>query len=213
MNKEKQIKIIYLLGILLFILFAFYAYSSNVKEYINDSIILIILLTTLYFLRKQFTLSPTIFIILILAMASHDAGVFGFYSNSPIPIQYDHFTHFIGMFAVSLLIFNLFKKYFSSSKLNNVLILIMVILASLGIGSLIESIEYLGFLKFGTGPGLLKFGGLGDTITEETLRDIDLIGGGWINTMEDLIYNFLGAFLGTILMYVLNKNASKSKTM
>ena len=82
--------------------------------------------------------------------------------------------------------------------------LLIILLASIGVGALVEQLEFLGFLKFGFGDGLLRFGGLGDTpLTEETLRDIDLIGGGWINTMWDLIYNFIGALLGTILMYLI----------
>ena len=94
----------------------------------------------------------------------------------------------------------------------------MIVLSSLGIGSLIETSEFLGFLKFGFGEGFLKFGGLGDTpLTESTLRDLDIIGGGWINTMWDLFYNTLGSLFGAIFMYVLylykNKNDKKPKTM
>ena len=82
--------------------------------------------------------------------------------------------------------------------------MIIIFLAALGVGSLIEETEFLGFLKFGTGEGLLKFGGLGDTpLNDEMLRDIDIIGGGWINTMWDLTYNSLGALFGVIFMYTI----------
>lgn len=218
MHKETQLKIIYFLGIAIFILFAIYAYFSNVKDYINDSIILIILLSLIYLLRKYLDFTQSIFILLIIGFISHNLGVFGFYNVSPIPIQYDHITHFIGLFAVSTLFFNFFKKYFSDNKINNVLILIIIILATLGVGSLIETAEFLGFLKFGFGEGFLKFGGLGDTpLTEEVLRDIDLIGGGWVNTMWDLVYNALGALFGVTFMYILylykNKNDKRFKAL
>ena len=204
MNKEKQIKIIYVIGVIIFLLFVVYSFLSNVKDYINDSIILLILITLIFLLRKHFDLSSLTFILLIVAFISHNSGVFGFYNNSPLPIQYDHFTHFIGLFSISVLFFNFFKKYFSANKTNNILILLMILLASLGIGAVVEEVEFLGFLKFGTGDGFLKFGGLGDTqLTEQNIRDIDIIGGGWINTMWDLIYNFLGALVGVIFMYLL----------
>ena len=195
-------KLVFILGLIIFILYGIYSYTSDVLDYINDSIILSIILIILFFLRNALKLTPFSFLLIIIASAIHLSGVFGFYNISPLPIQYDHFTHFIGLFAVSILLFNFFKKYFSGSGLNNFLILIMIILASLGLGSVIEQAEFLGFLKFGTGEGFLKFGGLGDTLTEGQLRDIDLIGGGWINTMWDLIFNFLGSLFGAIFMYV-----------
>lgn len=202
MQSSRSLTTIYISGIIIFILFSFYAYFFNVKDYINDSIIAIFLVSLVYFFKKHINLYNYSFILLILGLVSHLSGVFGFYSLSPLPIQYDHFTHFLGLFAVSILFFNFFKKYFSENKKNNFLILVAILLVSLGIGSLIEEIEFLGFLEFGTGEGLLKFGGLGDTpLNEKVLRDIDIIGGGWINTMWDLTYNFLGALSGVIFMY------------
>ncbi|MBI2499403.1 hypothetical protein HYV88_04135 [Candidatus Woesearchaeota archaeon] len=203
MQSNRSLTAIYFFSIILFTIFSFYAYFSNVKDYINDSIIAIILVSIVFFLKKHINLYNYSFILLILGLVSHLSGVFGFYSSSPLLIQYDHFTHFLGLFAVSVIFFNFFKKFFSENKINNFLILIVIFLTSLGIGSLIEETEFLGFLKFGTGEGLLKFGGLGDTPSNEgMLRDIDVLGGGWINTMWDLVYNSLGALFGVIFMYI-----------
>ena len=61
-------------------------------------------------------------------------------------------------------------------------LILIIILASLGIGAVIEQTEYIGFLKFGEGSGLLRVGGLGDTqLNEDNLRAMDIVGGGWIN--------------------------------
>jgi len=204
MQSNRSLIAIYLFSIILFILFSFYAYFSNVKDYINDSIIAIVLVSIVFFLKKHINLYNYSFILLILGIVSHLSGVFGFYSSSPLLIQYDHLTHFLGLFAVSIIFFNFLKKFFSENKINNILIMIIIFLAALGVGSLIEETEFLGFLKFGTGEGLLKFGGLGDTpLNDEMLRDIDIIGGGWINTMWDLTYNSLGALFGVIFMYTI----------
>ena len=204
-------KLIYITGIIFFILIIIYSYASNVNEYVLDSVISIVTITLIFLIRKHINLTNISFFLLILALLFHDFGVFGFYNKTPILIQYDHFTHFFGLFAVSILIFNIFKQFFKKSKITNLILILFVFISSLGIGSLIEQTEYLGYLRFGTGQGLLKFGGLGDTpFDDKNLRAMDIIGGGWINTMLDLNYNFLGALIGTITMYLINKFKSKN---
>lgn len=203
---EKSKLIIGISGIVIFILYALYSYTSGVTEYISDSFIFIGILLILLFLNKKLNLTKTGLILLIIAIMTHLSGVFGWYNQSPFPIQYDHLTHLAGLFAISIILFQYMEQYFTNKKFNNLSIIIIIFLASLGIGSLIEQTEYIGYLKFGTGAGLLRFGGLGDTpFTEENLRAMDIVGGGWINSMLDLNYNFLGALIGTLLMYFINK--------
>ena len=211
----KYNKLLFILGIIIFILIIVYSYTSQVTEYIGDAIISIAIITIVLFLRKHLNLTSSTFLLLILALTLHNLGVFGFYNISPLKVQYDHITHFVWLFPVSLIVFNFFKPYFSNNKLKNLLLLLFILTSSLGVGALIEQTEYIGYLKFGTGPGLLRFGGLGDTFNEENLRAMDIIGGGWINTMLDLNYNFLGALFGVILMYftsLIYKNG-RPKTM
>lgn len=199
----KKNKLILILGIISFLSIVFYSYMSQVTEYISDALISIAITLFIFSFRKKLNLTHTSFILIILALLFHDLGVFGFYNASPIVIQYDHFTHFFGLFAISIIIFNLLKQYFTKSNVTNFIILLVMFASSLGIGSLVEQVEYIGYLKFGTGPGLLRFGGYGDTpFNESDLRAMDIIGGGWINTMLDLNYNFLGAIIGAIFMYI-----------
>ncbi len=209
--KEKN-RLVFFFGILVFIFFILYAYYSTIHEYILDSIIAIIVITILFLLRKQIQLTAPIFFTVILAFAAHNAGVFGWYNISPFIIQYDHLTHLIGNFAAVIIIYRTTEKFFSSRKLQNLLLLVFMFLASLGVGALIEQVEYIGYLKFGTGEGLLRFGGLGDTtVNEEQLRAMDIIGGGWINTMIDLNYNFLGSLIGLVIMHIANKLKYRNK--
>ncbi len=202
----KKTTSIIIIGITIFLAYAYYSYSSGVTDYVNDSFIFIGVLVALLFLSWKADISGFSFIVLIVAAALHLSGVFGWYNQSPIFIQYDHVTHFVGLFAVAAVVFDLMKIYFGKNRFANVMLLVMMFLVSLGVGSVVEQVEYLGYLKLGTGAGLLKFGGLGDTVfNEENLRDIDIIGGGWINTMIDLNYNFLGAVMGIMFMYITNK--------
>ncbi|MEK6847051.1 MAG: hypothetical protein AABY16_02700 [Nanoarchaeota archaeon] len=203
---RKSINIISIIGALIFLLYAYYSYSSGETAYISDSFIFIGALLVLYFLRRKFDISELSFILVIIASVLHLSGVFGWYNQSPFIIQYDHLTHLVGLFAIAAVVFDIMKIYFGKSKFTNFMLLAMMFLASLGIGSVVEQVEYIGYLKFGTGAGLLRFGGLGDTVlNDENLRAMDIIGGGWINTMLDLNYNFLGALFGILFMYIANK--------
>ncbi|MFH1592481.1 MAG: hypothetical protein ABIB47_03895 [Candidatus Woesearchaeota archaeon] len=203
---KKSTLIIFLVGILVFLFYAWYSYSSGVTDYISDSVILIGLLIVLFLVNRALNLSNFSLILVILGAVSHLSGVFGWYNASPFILQYDHVTHLVGLFAISAVVFDILKPYFGKKRFLNFVLLLMIFFASLGIGSIIEQVEYVGYLKFGTGAGLLRFGGLGDTpFNEENLRAMDIVGGGWINTMLDLNYNFLGALAGTLVMYLINK--------
>ncbi|MEK6854815.1 MAG: hypothetical protein AABX73_01195 [Nanoarchaeota archaeon] len=203
---KKSINIIFVIGVIIFLAYAYYSYSSGVTEYISDSFIFVGVLLGLYLLRWKFDISELSFILVIVASMLHLSGVFGWYNQSPFIIQYDHLTHIVGLFGIAAVVFDIMKIYLVKSKFVNFMLLAMMFLASLGIGSVVEQIEYLGYLKLGTGAGLLRFGGLGDTVfNEEILRAMDIIGGGWINTMLDLNYNFIGAFIGILFMYSVNK--------
>jgi len=206
MLKDNKNKIVLFLGILIFIAFIIISFVVKVREYTPDSIIFIAIIILLFLARKKINLHPITFSLIIISLIAHNSGVFGWYNTSPFFIQYDHLTHFIGFFAVSIALFQLMEKYFTKSKLTNFILILVVLMASLGIGAILEQTEYLGFVRLGTGPGFLKFGGLGDTFSEEeNLRAFDIIGGGWINAMLDLNYNFLGALTGIILMYFINR--------
>jgi len=207
---KKSRLIVFAIGILIFLAYAYYSYSSGVTAYISDSFIFIGILVGLFIFANKLNLSLLSFVLIIIAFMLHLSGVFGWYNVSPIFIQYDHLTHLFGLFAITVLVFDTLKIHLGKSKFGNFLLLLMVFLASLGIGSVIEQVEYVGYLKFGTGAGLLRFGGLGDTpFNEENLRAMDIIGGGWINSMLDLNYNFIGALAGIIFVYSIYKYKSR----
>ena len=206
---KKSLLIVFLVGVLIFLFFGIYSHFT-VREYLWDSISSLIIIVLVLFLRKPLHLRAYSLLLIILALAAHLSGVFGFYNITPISMQYDHFTHFFGLFAVSTAIFHFLEPLFSWSKKNNFLVFMMILFCSLGIGAFVEQVEYVGYVSLGTGPGLFQFGGLGDTpFTEENLRVMDMLGGGWVNAMLDLNYNFLGAFIGTLLLYLIYTFKSK----
>ena len=179
------------LSVLIFITFILVAYFINVKEYILDSILFIVLIVLMNYYYDKFSFNEVSYWFIVLGMMSHNLGVLGWYNQSPFIIQYDHITHFVGFIGVGMFLYEYLKVF------NKVERIIIVLLISLGIGSLIELIEFIGYLKLGVGDGLFYYGGIGDTGVN--LRAMDAVGGGWLNTMWDLVYNLFGSLLGIVL--------------
>ncbi len=192
-----KIKSLTIFGILVFILFILYAYFFKVYDYINDSIIFIILLFLIYFLRKKLNLTPSVYLIMLLSFFLHSFGVFGFYNESPVKFQWDHITHIAGNFAATLFLYKACKKFFSKSKWSNLVIIFLILLASLGLGVFVEYIEFIGYFTVGEGMGVLGHG-KGDIVTE-------LGNSEWLNTMLDLIYNLVGTLLALSVVFLLRK--------
>ena len=190
MRKEK---LFYFLFLLSFILIIFYAFYSKNFEYILDTTVSIILLSVLFFYYQDFYLNKIIFILIFISLLLHDLGVFGFYNKSPLFFQYDHLTHFVGGFSLSILFVNLFNNL----KTNKNLLFLLALLTALGVGSIIEMSEYVGYLTLGEGEGFFYFGGTGDV-------NYDSIGGAWINSSVDQIFNLFGGIFG-LLIYALIK--------
>jgi len=196
MKKETYI---YILAVLTFCFIILYSILTKTFYYIADSLISIIILTILFLSYRHFNLNKTIFILLSLSMLLHNFGVFGFYSESPFSFSYDKLTHFVGGFALAVFFLNYIKTFFKKSKIEKTILILIAILAALGIGSIIELSEYLGYLFLGQGEGFLYFGGTGDLTGNYNL------GGAWINSSVDMIFNLVGSFAGLVAYFVYEK--------
>ena len=195
---KKNIRYITLIGMILFILFIYYESTNNVGEYIPDTIFFMFLVLILFFLYKRLNLDVISYTSFILALLFHNSGAFGWYNISPIGIQWDHITHITGTFAPTLILFRFCKRFFTSDRFNNLYLVLVIILASLGIGVFIEYYEFAGSFIVGEGEGGLGQGA-GDFETE-------LGSGLYLNTMFDLIFNLVGALLAVAVAFLLKYN-------
>ncbi len=177
--------------IIIFILLIIYSIQKR-SPYVLDLSASVIILIFLFKSYKEFNLNNAIFSLIFLSLLSHNLGVFGFYNNSPVYFQYDHLTHFIGGFSLSLF----FLNYFSRWSKNKAIIILLALCTALGVGSVIEIIEYLGYLVFGQGDGLFYFGGTGDLGFKQ-----DPLIGAWINSSLDMIFNLIGGLFGIIIYF------------
>lgn len=174
LNKTK-LRFLFVFFTLIAVLFAIHAYKYK-TEWFLDQIVAIILLFTGLLFHKKLRLNPFLYFILALAVTVHNAGTFGFYNVSPTVIQYDHITHFLGLFAITLFFYN---YYMRNAGLSILEISIVSILIAMGIGALIEIWEFIGHIT------------RNNFLAGLTLDKTDQ-GREWENSMIDLVYNGIG---------------------
>jgi len=192
------------LGFLLYAVFFGIAWLNDLLKFYGPDIAFSAFF--IFFLHQTFSfwrLNLPIYTLLILSFAAHLMGIFGWYNVSPLPIAWDHVTHGFPLFSFTAFLFNFARPWmdrFWSTKTWGVMLL--VLLGGLGIGAVIENIEFAGYLTLGYGDGGLFFGGPGDgiPITSAQVDVIQQIGGGYINTEIDLLWNAIGTFVAMIVM-------------
>jgi len=185
----------YYLSMLIFLGFIIIAYAINVKDYVNDSLLMMALLSILFFNYELLKLKPWTYLVITFAFAFHNLGVFGYYDVSPLFLQWDHITHLFGEFAAALFVYNYIYEsgFFKNKNKKEIFVaLSMIVLIVLGIGVLVEFLEFFGYFIVGEGLGILGHGA-GDINTE-------FINNECFNTMFDFIYNTIGAVIGTLFM-------------
>ena len=197
-------KLVALLGILSFLVLIPLSIINGTSGFIPELLIFAGLTALFAYFSDSLRLTIPTFTVVILGMILHGLGVLGFYGASPVPIQWDHITHIFGLFAFALLIFEYLEQWMDVRllTLRNITLVIIIFLAASGVGAVIELSEFLGYLKYGFGEGAFAFGP-GDGFETFAKNNTDLIadlGGGWINTGWDLIFNTLGIIAGIALM-------------
>ena len=172
--------------------------STAAIGFYPDIAIHIVILITLYFFRGTLQMTPVTYALVVASMLLHDFGILGFYGDSPLPLRWDTVTHLAGGFAAAFLFFGFFKQWMTPKpKSKKYWLLATVFFAAFGAGALVEANEFWGYLRLGFGEGTFYFG-TGDTWpgTGSDVDNINVVGGGWINTGYDLTYNVIGILLG-----------------
>lgn len=194
------------LGIASFLVLIPLSLINGTSGFIPELLIFAAITGVLYFCFDALRLNVPIYSLVIMSMLLHGFGVLGYYAVSPIAIQWDHVTHF-SLFSWGLLFFRFFEQWmdlrFFSKR--NVLLLCAVFLAASGIGAIIELSEFLGYLQLGFGEGAFAFGP-GDGTDGDVIANL---GGGWINTGWDLIFNTLGILLAIIISMAVRLSTRK----
>lgn len=201
-----------MLGVLSFVVLIPLALLNSTSGFIPELFVFAGLTLFFWWTYDSWRLNDVIFTLLVLGLLSHAMGILGWYGNSPLPVQWDHISHFFGLLPWSLLFFRFVEQWMNARifSLRNFLLLLVVFASASGVGAVIELSEFVGFLQLGFGDGAFQFG-TGDGL--ETLAGatdkIDDIGGGWINTGWDLLFNTLGILIGMAIMIVIRAGVRK----
>ncbi|MDD5181919.1 MAG: hypothetical protein PHC66_01960 [Candidatus Nanoarchaeia archaeon] len=173
--------------------------------YFKDLIFTGAIVTILFLLYERLRMTPETYAAVCLAIIVHNLGAFGFYGNNPIlpSIPYDVITHVMGIFAATLIAANFLSHYLKVRKdfvAKDIILLCVIFLVGLGIGSVVETMEFTGYLMWGAGEGFFQFGTGDYNGISDCGKLTDIVGGGYFDTMEDLIANMFGAAAAVILM-------------
>lgn len=189
--------VITLISILVYLILIPISFFTGITGFIPDIVVFMLLPVVLNWLYDVLHLNPITFSLLNLGPLPHALGIFGWYGSSPFPFQWDHFTHLAGLFPVALAFTIFFAQWMEDRFFTrkNLILIISVFLLASGVGAMIELSEFLGYLSLGFGDGGFQFGP-GDGTDAAAINDI---GGGWINTGWDLIYNTIAVVLGIIV--------------
>ncbi len=199
---DNYVRLLTVTSFMIFLIMIPIAYLNGVYGWIPDLIFFMILTLVYYWTYDTFRMNMPIYTMLVIGHILHAAGIFGWYNISPVPIQWDHITHFFGALPFALLFFRYVEKKMDKKLFtkHNMITIIGVFLAATGVGAMVEISEFIGYLTLGFGEGAFMFGpgdgvaGLGGTDL------IDAIGGGWINEGWDFIFNTLGIITGMFIM-------------
>lgn len=208
---DNYVKTLTIISILIFLVMIPIAYLNGVYGWIPDIFVFIALTLFYYWTYDTLRMNMPIFTMLIIGHLTHAMGIFGWYHISPVPIQWDHITHFFGALPYALLFFRWMEQWMDVQFLTkkNLLLLMAVLLAATGIGAVNELSEFVGYLSLGFGEGAFMFGP-GDGVAGLEGSDlIDAIGGGWINEGWDFVFNTIGIIAGMFIMIILRLTRRK----
>jgi len=179
------------------IIFAKYAYKTEAFSWLWDCVITFFIGFGVYLFRRKLRLTPMLLLVLMFSLGLHTAGVYGLYPQQFFGLDFDHYTHFFGSLAVSMILVNWLWHY-NNLKSKFGVVCFIAILMTLGISAIHETIEFLGYTLLNADGANLFFPG-NVPVNQLTASDIG-DSGTYFNTMIDIVYNGVGAVAGCVLM-------------
>jgi putative membrane protein len=176
------------LNTVLFLLLAIFRYysrfiayrgSEHLEEFFIYAAVILGFIVALWLVFRRYQFDTTLLAIVQLGIVMHFMGAFvqvnggRLYDAHLIGIRFDKYVHFVNAFGASLLISRLFRiQQIPLTPVNRVFVLLVV----LGLGGIVEIVEYLVLL----------------TVPNNGV-------GGYDNNMQDLIANLCGSLSFLIL--------------
>lgn len=153
--------------------FIHYRGIEHIEEFFVYAVVIISSIVFLWWIFRHYAFDAMILVLLQIGIVMHFSGAFvqidgaRLYDALVLGVRYDKYVHFVNAFSATLLVGRLFQiQGITLTRVNSVLLMLVV----LGLGAVIEIVEYLVVLS-------VPHNGVG----------------GYDNNMQDLIANFCGA--------------------
>src|SRR3989344_5858404 len=193
MEDANKLRLMLFFMIFYLLVFTFISVIEGNYEFIFYSINMTIILVLIGMYRNEISLSVPLAVGFVVMVILHTFGGFihlhgtRLYDYWLIPniLKYDNVSHFIGAFITSFVAYNLLLFHFDKKKkLKNIILIFLILTISLGIHSINEILEFMAVVFLGASNAV----------------------GGYYNNSLDLVFNFLGAFFGgLIILYYYTK--------
>jgi hypothetical protein len=184
------------------ILSIFYSWLAPTKDLLAAAAIVLILLI----IHRMIRIPRISAILLGVSFIPHVIGLYQIirydnyvttlYGAPQLYYHYDWFVHVFAMICISVAFSAMTYKYFMMGFRSKMLMFVIVLFFVLGLGSLSEIMEYVGFDSLGYGSGFLEYGE-GDSSPTQ---------GPWQNSSMDMVSNLAGALVGTGLFLLLKRD-------
>ncbi|WP_157726372.1 DUF2238 domain-containing protein [Imhoffiella purpurea] len=169
--------------------FVAYRGAANIHEFFVYALAILLAILFLWLHFRRYSFGPGLLLMVQLGILMHFAGAFvrvddhRLYDEFLLGIRYDKYVHLVNAFVSALLVRQLFiLRRISLAGINR----LFVVLTVLGLGALVEIVEYL---------------------VVNTVRNNGV--GGYDNNMQDLIANMFGATLFLVYLAVRERLASR----
>lgn len=173
-----HVKEVTFLASIITVVFVYVSYTIGNMEFLYYGLVVSPFLIFFYLSYKQLQLTTNIVILSLLVLVFHLFGTFGAYQMTFYGLHYDTILHLFGSFVIAILAYNFLKAHWKKvPQVGNTYLFLTVLLVSLGVGALVEMIEFGGVLAFNS-PGV----------------------GDYFNNAMDLTVNGLGATVGAMYM-------------
>lgn len=192
--------------IVIFVSLAIYDFVNR-SQWFFDSIVAIVFMVFVFSIYRWLLLSWRTYLMFNLALLTHNLGSFGFYEFGSGFFAYDAIVHLFGAMVAAYIIFNFVSRRLHVKRKRRVkqtvvdehkVIFIFLVMASVAmLGTIVELIEFGGFMFLGPGEGMF-FTGYGDSgYGANDFR------AQYVDTMEDIIVNTIGSMIGVFAFYLI----------
>ena len=186
LNKEKfQMKLFTLFTVKVLIAFIIFAIIVKNHEFIYYGAVLLTLILIIYFIHRKIRLHLPIFILLCTVILMHTVGGLLRFNGIKLYditfgiIKYDNIIHFLSAFTMVFIFYNLIYKFvLPCNEKRDFYLFTILVLMTAGFGTMIEFVELFAVLFFNAEKAV----------------------GDYFNNAVDLIINFIGASIASLLV-------------